>query len=228
MNKISIICSADKEFINLYDTFVDYTYKQHKIEDVCDLKLNILRDVSIVPKGFCTLSYFVYRQKHIEYLLDYLINNNDEYIISIDSDIIFLQGFKDLIQDIINDNSDTELFFSCDADDKSQIPNIGFMVLKNTQETRNFLSWLINYIGLQNNKPCNRFYTDLKNYLLSNNNFKTQIINNQYIIHNNAPSDIIKQRVSNSHAACFHATSTKNIYDKVLILSRIMHFMEGK
>jgi hypothetical protein len=225
---IPILSSIDPVFENLYDTFMVSTYKKYKLHDQFKLRPNYITKYPHGPYGFCTISYSVYRQQHLEYLLSFLEKYPEqEYVISMDADMIFLRGFKYNISNLILSHNNTEVFLSKDSDTNHRIPNIGMMILKNCAQTKNFLNWLVHFFGMAD-KPCNLLYQSISESLIKHPEYRISLIDENKIIHNNSCQKIIEYRLISNNACCFHATSASNIYDKAFFLSRAMCFLDNR
>lgn len=224
---IPILISADEMFQNLYDTFVIPTFLKHKLDKEYEIYFNKLSKYDIGPYGFCTVSYTIYRQKHIQYLLSFLDNHPEhKHVISMDADMIFLQGFKTTIKKLIDQkNTSSKICLASDSDIDNKLPNLGLMILENSVTTKAFLKWLIFYIGLTN-RTCGDLYRNIGEYISSNKEYKIFLLNPDQIVHNNSSLFTTRNRLLSREACCFHATSSANIYSKSLVLSQAMCFLE--
>lgn len=223
-----IICSVDPIFQNLYDTFIVSTYLKHNLQDTFQLLPNYLSKYDGQPYGFCTVSYAVYRQQHIAHLLSFLEKNPDQqHIISMDVDMIFLRGFGNYVTKLIDGyySTNTNIFLAKDSDIDHKLPNMGIMILKNCTQTHSFLRWLLYYVGTVD-RPCQAFYKNMSEYIETHPDHKILLIDNNKMIHNNSPQQLLKHRLVHQQACTFHATSASNIYEKAFVLSQAMCFLE--
>lgn len=223
---IPILCSVNSIFANLYNVYVIPTYKKYNIDSICSFEINNLSDIQNPPYGFCTVSHKICRQEHIRYILNFLNSfESNKYIISLDSDIIFLPGFVNYINTLLDTKPNASLFISKDSD-HGQIPNLGFMILKNCPEIINLLNDIVYIIG-RCDIDCHSLYSNIGQYI---NKYHTNkyLLDTKLFIHNNLPIDIAYNRIQSPNACIFHATSSNNIYDKALTLARAMYHLENR
>jgi hypothetical protein len=220
---IPIICSINNHYKSFYETFFIHSYNKYVRKDIYKISPAILADHPNDRYGFGTKFYFFARKLHLEHIKTFLTNFEiNKYIISMDSDIIFLPNYNSYVERILHDYKNINIVLSTDYD---RIINPGFMILKNCPETLDFIDLLLNTIIRydESNLPCRNLYPYLMSEI-NNKNYKIQLLNTNIVLNNNQL--LSDNSMLSKQAICFHATSTANIYQKMAVLSKKMFFLE--